>query len=124
VYDIDDLKGIIDENIEDRHKEAIKGERIVDEAVIRFREWYESLDVVPTIIALRKKMTAIAEAELKKTLQASMISEQEAKAVRRMAESLINKILHDPTRFLKRNGMLEDKSFYIDSVRKLFNLDE
>ena len=124
VYDIDDLKGIIDENIEDRHKEAIKGERIVDEAVIRFREWYESLDVVPTIIALRKKMTAIAEAELEKTLQASMISEQEARAVRKMAESLINKILHDPTRFLKQNGMREDKSFYIDSVRKLFKLDE
>ena len=124
VYDIDDLKGIIDENIEDRHKEAVKGERIVDEAVIRFREWYESLDVVPTIIALRKKMTAIAEAELKKTLQASMISEQEARAVRKMAESLINKILHDPTRFLKRNGMREDKSIYIDSVLKLFKLDE
>ncbi|MGD8304773.1 MAG: glutamyl-tRNA reductase, partial [Desulfobacterales bacterium] len=88
VYDIDDLKGIIDENIEDRQKEAIKGERIVDEAVIRFREWYESLDVVPTIIALREKITAIAEAELKKTLQASMLSEQEAKAVRKMAESL------------------------------------
>ncbi|MGD8989945.1 MAG: glutamyl-tRNA reductase [Desulfobacterales bacterium] len=124
VYDIDDLKGIIDENIEDRHKEAIKGERIVDEAVIRFREWYESLDVVPTIVALRKKMTAIAEAELKKTLQTSMISEREARGVRKMAESLINKILHDPTRFLKQNGMRDDKSFYIDSVRKLFNLDE
>jgi glutamyl-tRNA reductase len=124
VYDIDDLKGIIDENIEDRRKEAIKGERIVDEAVIRFREWYESLDVVPTIIALRKKMTTIAEAELKKTLQASMISEQEARAIRKMADSLINKILHDPTQFLKRNGMREDKSLYIDSVQKLFKLDE
>jgi glutamyl-tRNA reductase len=124
VYDIDDLKGIIDENIEDRQKEAIKGERIVDEAVIRFREWYESLEVVPTIIALRNKMTAIAEAELKKTLQASVISEQEVKAIRKMADSLINKILHDPTQFLKRNGMHEDKSFYIDSVRKLFKLDE
>ncbi len=124
VYDIDDLKGIIDENIEDRQKEAIKGERIVDEAVIRFREWYESLEVVPTIIALRNKMTAIAEAELKKTLQASVISEKEANAIRKMADSLINKILHDPTQFLKRNGMREDKSFYIDSVRKLFKLDE
>jgi glutamyl-tRNA reductase len=41
-----------------------------------------------------------------------------------MADSLINKILHDPTRFLKRNGMREDKSFYIDTVRKLFKLDE
>ncbi len=124
VYDIDDLKGIIDENIEDRQKEAIKGERIVDEAVIRFRDWYESLEVVPTIVALRNKMTAIAEAELKKTLQASMISEKESNAIRKMADSLINKILHDPTQFLKRNGMREDKSFYIDSVRKLFKLDE
>ena len=124
VYDIDDLKGIIDENIEDRQKEAIKGERMVDEAVIRFREWYESLDVVPTIIALRQKMTEIAEAELKKTLQASSLSQQEAEAIRKMADSLINKILHDPTRFLKRNGMREDRSVYIDSVRKLFNLDE
>ena len=69
VYDIDDLKGVIDENIEDRNREAIKGERIVDEAVIRFRQWYESLDVVPTIVALRNKMEAIAEREVKKTLQ-------------------------------------------------------
>jgi glutamyl-tRNA reductase len=124
VYDIDDLKGVIDENVEDRQKEAIKGERIVDEAVIRFREWYESLDVVPTIVALRNKMESIAAAELKKTLQSSMISEQDAAALQKMADSLINKILHDPTRFLKRNGMREDKSFYIDTVRKLFKLDE
>ncbi len=124
VYDIDDLKGIIDANIDDRQKEAIKGERIVDEAVIRFREWYESLDVVPTIIALRNKMTVIAEAELKKTVQASTITEGQAQAIRKMADALINKILHDPTRFLKRNGMHEDKSLYIDTVRKLFKLDE
>ncbi|MCK5486671.1 MAG: glutamyl-tRNA reductase, partial [Desulfobacterales bacterium] len=124
VYDIDDLKGIIDENIDDRRKEAIKGERIVDEAVIHFREWHESLDVVPTIIALRNKMESIAKAELKKTLQSSKISEQESEAIHKMTGSLINKILHDPTLFLKQNGMREDKSFYIDTVRKLFKLDE
>ena len=124
VYDIDDLKGVIDENVEDRQKEAIKGERIVDEAVIRFREWYESLDVVPTIVALRNKMESIAAAELKKTLQSSRISDQDAAALQKMADSLINKILHDPTRFLKRNGMREDKSFYIDTVRKMFKLDK
>ncbi len=124
VYDIDDLKGIIDENIGDRQKEAIKGERIVDEAVIRFREWYESLNVVPTIVALRKKISGIAEAELKKTLQTAAITNQEAAAIRKMADALINKILHDPTRFLKRNGMHGDKSLYVDAVRKLFKLDE
>ena len=58
VYDIDDLKGVIEENIEDRQKAALRGERLVDEAVIRFRQWYESLDVVPTIVALRRQLEA------------------------------------------------------------------
>jgi glutamyl-tRNA reductase len=124
VYDIDDLKGIIDENIDDREKEAIKGERIVDEAVIRFREWYACLDVVPTIVSLRNKIESIMQTEIKKTLQSSTISEQDAQAIHKMANSLINKILHDPTVFLKQNGMRADKSFYIDTVRKLFKLDE
>ena len=124
VYDIDDLKGVIDENVEDRRKEAIKAERIVDEAVIRFREWYESLNVVPTIVALRNKMQTIAAAELKKTLQSSKIPEQEAEAIHKMADSLIKKILHDPTLFLKQQSMRKDNSFYIDAVRKMFKLDE
>jgi glutamyl-tRNA reductase len=124
VYDIDDLRGIIDENIEDRQKEAIKGERIVDEAVIHFRNWCESLEVVPTIVALRNKLDSIAEAEVKKTLQSNKIPHTTTEAIQKMINSLINKILHDPTLFLKKNGMIGDKSLYIDTVRKLFKLDE
>jgi glutamyl-tRNA reductase len=124
VYDIDDLKGIIDENIDDRNKEAVKAERIVDEAVIRYREWFDGLDIVPTIVALRKKLESIAEAEIKKTLHSSQIPDATAPAIYRMTNSLINKILHDPTVFLKKDGMQNDKSLYIDTVRKLFKLDE
>lgn len=124
VYDIDDLQGVVDENIEDRQQEAVKGERIVDEAVINFRQWYESLDVVPTIIALRKKMESIAAAEIKKTLQSNRIPESSVSAIHKMTGALINKILHDPTVFLKKDGMLEDKSLYIDTIRKIFRLDE
>jgi glutamyl-tRNA reductase len=123
VYDIDDLKGVVDDNIEDRQHEAIKGERIVDEAVISFRKWYDSLEVVPTIIALRKKMETIAAAELQKTLQSNNIPEDSVSAIQKMTDSLINKILHDPTIFLKKDGMMEDKSLYIDIVRRLFKLD-
>ncbi|MCP5107972.1 MAG: glutamyl-tRNA reductase, partial [bacterium] len=124
VYDIDDLQGVVDENIEDRRQEAVKGERIVDEAVIGFREWYAGLEVVPTIIALRNKMESIAEAEIKKTLQSKKIPESSAAVIHKMTNSLINKILHDPTVSLKKEGMLEDKSVYINTVRKLFKLDE
>jgi glutamyl-tRNA reductase len=125
VYDIDDLKSVIDENIEDRNKEAIKGERIVDEAVIRFREWYDSLSVVPTIVALRNKMDAIAEMEIKKTLQGmSNPSEKDGEALFRMKNALLNKLLHDPTMFLKSNGRQKSLPLYLDITRKLFKLDD
>lgn len=124
LYDIDDLKDVVEENIEDRQQEAVKAERIVDEAVINFRQWHTSLDVVPTIIALRNKVESIAQAEIKKTLQSNKFPDSGAKALNKMAGSLINKILHDPTIFLKKNGMLADRSLYIDAVRKLFKLDD
>ena len=124
VYDIDDLQGVIDDNIEDRQREAIKGERIVDEAVIHFREWYASLEVVPTIVALRNKLESIAETEIRKTLQSNKIPDESTGAIEKLAGALINKIMHDPTMFLKKDSMPGDKSKYIDTVRKLFRLDE
>jgi glutamyl-tRNA reductase len=124
VYDIDDLKGVIEENIEDRQKEAVKGERIIDEAIVHFREWLEGLDVVPTIIALRKKLEAMAEAEIKRTVQGQGMPVEGAEALHRMMAAFINKVLHEPTVFLKKDSMLGDKSAQIDTVRKLFKLDE
>ena len=125
VYDIDDLKGIIDENIQDRNKEAIKGERIIDEAVISFRQWYDNLEVMPTIVELRKKIGGIATVELQRTQQTlKHLSPDDLDAIRRMTDAMVNKMLHDPTILLKSDGIQEDKSVYLDVIRKLFRLDE
>ena len=124
VYDIDDLKSAIDKNIQDRRKEAVKGERIVDEAVIHFREWREGLEITPILIALRKKMDTIAETEIERTLKSlNHLAPDDRKALDRMMKSVVNKILHDPTLFLKNEGVGENKSFVLDVIRKLFNLD-
>jgi len=123
VYDIDDLNGIVDENMEDRSREAIKGERIVDEAAIRFRQWVKSLSVVPTIKDLRDKLKKITRAELAKTSNGQDFSPEQTAALEKMAAALVNKILHDPTMLLKTEGCYADKSQHIDLTRKLFNLD-
>lgn len=125
VYDIDDLKGVIEENIEDRQREAVKGERIVDEAVIRFRQWFESLSAVPTIVALRGKLETITETELGKTIQAiARLSDAERQMLRQMANSIVNKIMHDPTMILKSDSTHRNQSMYLDVTRKLFKLDD
>ncbi len=124
VYDIDDLKGVVDDNIEDRQREAVKAQRIIDETVIAFRKWYDTLDVVPTIVSLRGKVTGMAQQELQKTLGTlSHLSETDKQAIERMTGALVNKILHEPTHFLKKNGCRGDKTVSLDLTRKLFNLD-
>jgi glutamyl-tRNA reductase len=125
VYDIDDLKGVIEENVEDRKREAAVGERIVDEVVVHFQQWYESLDVVPTIVALKKKMDDIVTMECSKLLRTlSNPSKEDQRAVSRMQNALVKKILHDPTQFLKNPPADEDKSISVDITRKIFNIDE
>jgi glutamyl-tRNA reductase len=125
VYDIDDLKGVIDNNIEERKREAIKGSRIVDENVIQFRKWFQSLEVTPTIVALRNKAETIRKAELEKTFSGlKSFDDNDRAAIERLTSSICHKILHDPTMFLKRPGHGDKRDFYIDAIRKFFKLDE
>ena len=124
LYDIDDLQGVIDENIQIRHQESMLAERIVDEGVVRFRHWYGSLDVVPTIVALRDKLERIAAAELNKTLHTLDVSPEAEAALKKMTDAMVKKILHDPTVFLKNPGSHRNKSTYLHLTRKLFNLDD
>ncbi len=124
VYDIDDLKNAIQDNIDERKQEAVRGERIVDEAVIQFRVWFQGLDVVPTIVGLREKMETIRQKELKKTFGSlGSASEEDLAAIDRLTAALVNKILHDPTIFLKKSGHKDEKSLCLDITRRLFNLD-
>jgi glutamyl-tRNA reductase len=126
VYDIDDLKGVIEENIEDRQQAALHGERLVDEAVIRFRQWYESLDVVPTIVALRRQLEdkIRAEAERTRLKLAPRLAPEDAETFDKMTQALVNKILHEPTTILKRAEGHDNKAALLATTRKLFNLDD
>jgi glutamyl-tRNA reductase len=126
VYDIDDLKGVVDENIEDRQREAIRAERIIDEAAIHFMSWLQSLEVVPTIVALRDHFDKVAQAEIEKALQGlEHLSAADRQAIERMTHTITQKLLHSPTRFLKSDGCQGEgtRSAVIDITQKLFELD-
>lgn len=125
VYDIDDLNAVIDENVEDRRREAIKAERIVDEAVIQFRHWFDSLAVIPTIKALHARVRSVVEAELNRTMgQIKALTPADRKAIDRMMDAMVKKLLHDPTQYLKSDGCHGDRSVSLDVARKLFKLND
>jgi glutamyl-tRNA reductase len=125
VLDIDDLKGVVDQNLARREKEAIPAERLVEEEVLKFEQWIKTLEVVPTIVALRQKMDTLRQAELEKTFQSLKdLTPEEKLVIETLTRSLVNKIIHDPILFLKGPGQHHRKDQRVDLARKLFHLDE
>jgi len=124
LYNIYDLKKVADENIKDREKEAQKAETIVQDEVVKFVNWYHSLEVTPTIISLRRKFDEIRKKELEKTLALHPnLSEKEKQSLEALTSAIINKILHSPLTLLKQTNE-EVMADYVDAIRTLFRLPE
>jgi glutamyl-tRNA reductase len=125
VYDIDDLKGVIELNLAQRKEEAIKAERIVKEEVLKFERWLKTLQVVPTIVSLKEKVEAVRTAELKRSFNNfKTLTPEQRKAVETLTLSITEKILHDPILVLKGKADRASKDLYLDVARTLFKLDD
>jgi glutamyl-tRNA reductase len=127
LYNIDDLKGVAQENLQERSNEADKAEGIVQEEVHNFTRWIDSLEQVPTITALRQRLEEIRQREVERSLGGSLrdLSEKQREALEDMTTAMMNKILHAPMTNLKLNSKDddEDKTLYIAALKKLFNLE-
>jgi glutamyl-tRNA reductase len=86
--------------------------------------WLKSLDVVPTIVALRERAEAIRQGELEKLLgRMKELSPEQREAIGRFAEGLVNKLLHHPLVALKEEADSVNGSLYVEATRRLFQLD-
>ncbi|WP_461395522.1 glutamyl-tRNA reductase, partial [Deferrisoma sp.] len=126
LYDVDDLQSVVEQNKKEREKEAAKAEQIVAEEVESFQAWLKTLEVTPTIRALRERFDAIRKAELEKTLRVfgDGLTAKQRKSLEAMSQAIVNKILHEPTVYLKRAANDPDLEAAVDAVRRLFGLDE
>ncbi len=122
LYDVDNLQGIIETNIQERAKEAEKAEEIVEDEIDSFLKWLDSLAATPTIVALRNMAEEIRKSELEKTLtRLGPVEEKTIKSIEHLTNSIVNKLIHPPTAVLKSED--EDKEQMLDIVQKLFQLN-
>lgn len=125
VYDVDDLQQVAEENMAVRAREAADAERIIDEEVDSFLSWRRSLELAPTIVALRKRFGQVADEELRRTLaRLESISASDRAALEAMSRSMVNKLLHQPMTQLKVGAGEPDGAHLIDAVRRIFDLAE
>jgi glutamyl-tRNA reductase len=122
LYDIDDLEAVIARNRKVRQAEARKAEGIIEEEIQRFAAWLGSLEVLPTLAALRAQATEIAEQVIREnTGKWESASPRDLERIDALAKAIVNRLLHAPTAKMKE---LRDDRVHarMALVRELFGL--
>ena len=124
LFTVDDLQEVVASNLQQRKEEASKAEAIVNEEIGQFFKWLSSLEVTPTIVALRNKFDEIRRAELDKTLAGwKEIPPDGQKRLEALTNAIMNKLLHPPTTLIKQSGQGGRTDLYVDAVRALYGLE-
>lgn len=125
LYDIDDLEGIVESNLEQRRREASKIELMIDDEMASFEQWYKTLGVVPLIRSLQTKAADIHdETMVSLTNKLPGLSERELKVIRKLTKSMMNQMMQDPILRIKEMAGEKRSEEAMDMFVKLFALEE
>jgi len=129
LYDMDDLQRAAARGRSVREAEATRARSLVKDEVTRFDRWLASLDVVPTIAALRERGEQVVQAVLAENdPRWESLSDNDRRRVALMARAVVSRLLHEPTLRLKQSVATEqaehaDSYVQLQALRELFGLD-
>lgn len=101
LYNVDDLQRVVERVQESRSAESEVAEHIVEHHARRFWAWYRSRAATPAIRQLRETAQAIVEEALEGRPPGPRDEDRE-RELRLASRRLLNKILHGPTRAVRR----------------------
>ncbi|OEH91434.1 glutamyl-tRNA reductase [Bacillus solimangrovi] len=125
LYDIDDLEGIVEANIEERKKAAEQVGVMIEAEIIAYQQWIDTLGVVPIISSLRKRALAV-QAETLDSIERKIpnLTEREKKVLNKHTKSIINQLLREPVTRAKEIAAQEDAEDSLKLFMKIFDLEE
>ena len=125
-HDIDSLNIIVEQNVTKRKDEIPKVEKIIEEELDSFFEWYNSLQSAPTIKSIREHFDEIRAEEVEKNI--NKFSSEDREKLEIVTKRIINKILHHPTielRKINESGTgAEDAATKMGIIKSLFGIDK
>lgn len=125
LYDLDDLRQIVDDNLEQRRSELPLVEEIIDAAVGDYWQWYGGRHAGPAIRELRETMERQRVRELKRMLaRMPHLPEAERAALDALTRQMMNRMLHAPTVRLREAAANGGGADMVHAARYLFALGE
>ncbi|QJT29789.1 glutamyl-tRNA reductase [Aeromonas media] len=123
LYTVDDLQGIIEQNLETRKRAAAEAELIVQEERDDFMGWYRSQHSVDLIRDYRHQAQQVADEELQRALLALQQGENAEQALKALTHRLTNKLIHAPTQAL-RQAAAQGDSHKLSQLRQVLGLSQ
>ena len=127
LYNIDDLDGVVQSNLDMRHSQRGAADEIIAEHVEEFLAGLNIRSVTPTIEALYRAMERIAAQELadaRNKLVAHDDADEDLAILQRALHRTIRRMLHPCTQRLRSAAGADGARAHIAALRELFQLDE
>lgn len=123
LFRIDDLKAISQTNNALREEQAVRAAEIVEQYKEDFYTWLRALSIEPVIKQMRQNVSDAIDAEMKRAIQKGFVPVEAEANMRKMAEQMFNRFLHDPTQNLRESSAEKKNANCIEAVKKMFNID-
>lgn len=129
-FNVDDLKEVVDKNKEARTQAAREAEELLEQELLSFEAWRDSLETVPTIKRLRTKAESIRSVELEKALGrlGDGLTKKQRKTVEELTKGIVNKLLHGPMACLRSDGddpeAVAQTLVNMHALERMFSLSE
>jgi glutamyl-tRNA reductase len=124
LVDIDGLQAQVARTHSERRIEARRAEGIVEEEIQGFAGWLGTLEVLPTIAALREQADQLVAELLAENAQRwEGMTERDRERVEAMLRAAVKRLLHEPTQRVKALDT-ERRHARLSLLRELFGLDE
>jgi glutamyl-tRNA reductase len=122
-YDIDDLRSVVESNLKERQREALRAHALLEREVVKFAARLQQLEVVPTIVSLREKLETMRRAELDRALaRLPGAAEETRRVMEALSQAIVNKVLHAPMVKLKDSSRAGHGRRWTEMISELFGL--
>ncbi len=123
IYSVDDLKNIINKNIEIRNNRAKEAYSIVKRFTDEFYIWLKSLDVEPTIKSIYLNANKIIDKKVENAINKGFIPDSNVDNIKKLCQTVINEFLYQPSKNLRNTSNSLKSDDMVETIQYLCGIE-
>lgn len=122
-YDMDDLQGLAERNLQNRQKEIGACNAIINAEVQSFIAWRLRQNMEPLVVELTRYFHGVREQEVQRTLKKlNGLQPEEKQEIENLANRIVNSLLHKPIQAIKAASGENHNEALVDIAQHIFGI--